>query len=321
MGYLLASANLIKGLLLFYIVGQDLFLIYGTIEIYNHSLKFVRSGVALQLDRDFIKNDKIPSGLFFNDIIFYLASFPILLIFFPELKWWMLLILLSFKLSNLSSTLFMYRSGVYRYYILEISKSILGLVLALSLYYLDIFNLETYLFSILFISIISFILLKKSDLKMIFRLRAIEFVESGYINIYNLYRVSLFLGVGSVFAILYPFFDKFNNLINSQFLFYFNKFKVQKDQRILNYIRSFILILIFFSFFLYVLINTFDISFIFELLKFPYDQETLILFCLLLPFTPIAIISNFLSLKKSKKFFNSVLIFQFNVCLLLYYII
>ena len=145
---------------------------------------------------------------------------------------------------------------------------------------------------------------------MIFRLRAIEFVESGYINIYNLYRVSLFLGVGSVFAILYPFFDKFNNLINSQFLFYFNKFKVQKDQRILNYIRSFILILIFFSFFLYVLINTFDISFIFELLKFPYDQETLILFCLLLPFTPIAIISNFLSLKKSKKFFNSVLIFQ-----------
>lgn len=310
MGYLLASANLIKGLLLFYIVGQDLFLIYGTIEIYNHSLKFVRSGVALQLDRDFIKNDKIPSGLFFNDIIFYLASFPILLIFFPELKWWMLLILLSFKLSNLSSTLFMYRSGVYRYYILEISKSILGLVLALSLYYLDIFNLETYLFSILFISIISFILLKKSDLKMIFRLRAIEFVESGYINIYNLYRVSLFLGVGSVFAILYPFFDKFNNLINSQFLFYFNKFKVQKDQRILNYIRSFILILIFFSFFLYVLINTFDISFIFELLKFPYDQETLILFCLLLPFTPIAIISNFLSLKKSKKFFNSVLIFQ-----------
>ena len=70
MGYVLASVNLIKGLLLFYIVGQDLFLIYGTIEIYNQSLKFVRSGVALQLDRDFSKNKLIPSGLFLMILFF-----------------------------------------------------------------------------------------------------------------------------------------------------------------------------------------------------------------------------------------------------------
>ena len=310
MGYVLASVNLIKGLLLFYIVGQDLFLIYGTIEIYNQSLKFVRSGVALQLDRDFSKNKLIPSGLFFNDLIFYLASFPLLLIFFPDLKWWMLLILLSIKLSNLSSTLFMYRSGVYKYYILEITKSILGLVLALSLYYLDIFNLNTYLFSLLIISIISFTFLKVYDLKIIFKLRLIEFIESGYINIYNLYRVSLFLGAGSVFAILFPFFDKFNNLINSQFLFYFNKFKVHQNYKTLKHMRSYVLIVIFFSVLLYILLNTFDISFIFNFLKFPYDQETLFIFCLLLPYTPIAIISNFLSFIKSKKFFNSVQIFQ-----------
>ena len=88
----------------------------------------------------------------------------------------------------------MYRSGVYKYYILEITKSILGLVLALSLYYLDIFNLNTYLFSLLIISIISFTFLKVYDLKIIFKLRLIEFIESGYINIYNLYRVSLFFG-------------------------------------------------------------------------------------------------------------------------------
>ena len=176
----------------------------------------------------------------------------------------MLLILLSIKLSNLSSTLFMYRSGVYKYYILEITKSILGLVLALSLYYLDIFNLNTYLFSLLIISIISFTFLKVYDLKIIFKLRLIEFIESGYINIYNLYRVSLFLGAGSVFAILFPFFDKFNNLINSQFLFYFNKFKVHQNYKTLKHMRSYVLIVIFFSVLLYILLNTFDISFIFN---------------------------------------------------------
>ena len=97
---------------------------------------------------------------------------------------------------------------------------------------------------------------------------------------------------------------------NSQFLFYFSKFKVHQNYKTLKYIRSFVLIVLFFSVLLYILLNTFDISFIFNFIKFPYDQETLFLFCLLLSYTPIAIISNFLSLTKSKKFFNSVQIFQ-----------
>ena len=310
MGLLLASINLIKGLLLFYIVGQDLFLIYGTIEIYNHSLKFVRSGVALQLERDFNKNDLIPTGLFFNDLIFYLISIPILLMFFPELKWWMLLILLVYKSSNLASTIFMYRNGVFKYYTLEIIKSISGLVLALSLFYYNIFNLSTYLFSILFVSIFSLILLKKSDLKIIFKLRAIEFIETGYLNLYNLYRVSLFLGIGSVFAVLYPFFDKLNNLINAQFSFYFNKFKRTSDLKILKVLSSYIFILIFLFVFLILLLNSYDLSFIFSYFKFPYDTETIILFCVLIVYTPITIVSNFLSLTKNKKFFNLVQVSQ-----------
>ena len=310
MGLLLAITNLIKGLLLFYIVGQDLFLIYGTIEIYNHSLTFLRSGVSLQLDRDFSKTNEIPSGLFLNDFIFIIVSFPLLLIIFPSLKPWMLMILLIYKLSNFASTIFMYRSGVFKYYLLEIFKSILSLIIVLSLFFNKNFTLNTYLFSILFVSIFALILLKKSDIKVIFKLRLSEFIETGYINLFNLYRVGLFLGMGNIFTILYPFFDKLNNLINAQFSYYFNDFKIKRSLKQLKIILWYIIALISISVILTILISIYDFSFIFNYFEFPYDSDTILLFCLLLTYTPITIICNYLSLIKNKKFFNFVQILQ-----------
>lgn len=305
MGYALGLFNLFRYVILFYYLGDDLFVIVGQLEIYQASLKYAKSGTGLYLDRYWRKNAQLPRGILFSEFIFALIVYPIVLILIEGIDPILLVALILIKSLGLVNVIFLYQFGAVKSHILEITKSCIGLIVVLVLYKMDFLNLRTYTLSLVIIYVLPLVLIDTKILYPNIQVYWKEILESLYMNMFNLYRVSLLALVPNSFVLVYPFFQKINGFIQSQYGFYFKSFKnVQSMANLRKVILYIIFSFIVLSFSLFVLVNLAR-----EYIPIDLFNGVLInrnLFLLLSLYSSLSILVHYVALIKGKRIFHIV---------------
>lgn len=305
MGYALGLFNLFRYGVLFYYLGDDLFIIVGQLEIYQASLKYAKSGTGLFLDRYWRKNARLPKGILFSEFIFALIVYPIVLALIEGIDPILLVALILIKSLGLVNVIFLYQFGAVKSHILEILKACLGLIVVLVLYKIDYFTLRTYTLSLVIIHILPLMLIETSTLYPNMRIYWKEILESMYMNMFNLYRVSLLALVPNSFVLVYPFYQKVNGFIQSQYGFYFKSFKnVQSAANLRKVILYILFSFIALSFLLFVLINLAKKYIPNDLFNGVLINRNL--FLLLSLYSSLSILVHYVALIKGKRIFHTV---------------